>query len=121
MSRINFEGLGSNNSVDSFFTSIKKDKQPSAQRVRVASASALSGFTFVGKNTLVHTSQQDFWKLGQDSDGFYVEKLVEDNNGPVEGLFLYQFTLTPKTRKAPNGQKATARDSFGRFKDFFYQ
>lgn len=101
MSRINFEGLGSNNSVDSFFASTKKDKQASSQKVRVASASALSGFTFVGKNTLVHTSQQDFWKLGQDSEGFYVEKMVDDNNGPVEGLFLTRSVLIRRLGRHP--------------------
>jgi hypothetical protein len=45
----------------------------------------LIGFSRVAEDTLIHLSQQDFWKLGQDNDGYFIERLVDDSGGPVKG------------------------------------
>jgi len=69
--------LDNSSGIDDFFVS-------QAKRTRVASISDLSGYMFLSANKLVHIAQQDFWKLGHDENGFYVERLVEDNEGPVQ-------------------------------------
>ncbi len=51
--------------------------------VRIASASDLNGFARVAHDKLVHLSQQDFWKIGQDKEGFFIERLVDDGSGPL--------------------------------------
>jgi hypothetical protein len=75
----------SSSSIDEFFS--PPVRLASSGRVRISSASQLAGFGRVAgaDDQLVHLSQQDFWKLGQDSDGYFIERLVNDDNGPVVG------------------------------------
>lgn len=72
----------SSSSVDDFpfITSIKKT---AGGKVRVANLNDLGGFRVAGDDTLVRLSQKDFWKLGQDENGFFIERLVDDDSGPI--------------------------------------
>ena len=75
----------SSSSIDDFFSSPRPVVKTAAGKTRIASLQVLSGFHFLSSDTLVRTSQQDFWKLGQDADGFFIERLVSDDEGPVKG------------------------------------
>ncbi len=69
-------------SIDAFFTSERSvDSNPI--RYRIASDQIPSGFEIIANDTLVRVSKQDFWKIGQDGDGFFIERLVDDAEGPV--------------------------------------
>lgn len=77
----------SSSSIDDFFTSkpvVRKASSPQG-RVRIANAHQLAGFQLVAEDQLVHLSQKDFWHLGKDDQGFYIERLVDDDGGPVQG------------------------------------
>lgn len=67
----------SGSSIDDFFKS-------DSSRKRVASVSDLSSFMFLSSDKLVHLAQKDFWHLGYDEEGFFIERLVEDEKGPVK-------------------------------------
>lgn len=54
-------------------------------KVRVASLDQLVGMSRVSADVLVRHAQQDFWQIGQDEDGYFIERLVDDNSGPVRG------------------------------------
>jgi hypothetical protein len=41
--------------------------------------SDLRGFHFIAEDTLVHLAKKDFWKLGQDENGHFIERLIDDN------------------------------------------
>ncbi len=78
-------------SIDESFWKSDKPKEASkpvqkvaSGRIRVASAGQLAGFHFISSDQLVRLSQKDFWQLGQDSDGYYIERLVSDDEGPVD-------------------------------------
>jgi hypothetical protein len=78
----------SSSSIDDIFTSTPRTSRvaSSGGRIRVASSGDLAGFAQIGTDTLVHLSQQDFWKLAQDEDGnYFIERLVEDDSVPVRG------------------------------------
>jgi hypothetical protein len=75
----------SSSSVDDFFKPSPGLKTASNGKLRVANLSHLAGFRIVAEDQLVRISQNDFWKLGQDTDGYYIERLVEDTDGPVRG------------------------------------
>lgn len=87
MSKIDITDLRfSSSSIDDFFVDRPaRTKVASAGKVRVASLHALAGFERVAADTLVRVSQQDFWKLGQDDEGFFIERLVDDSSSPVKG------------------------------------
>ncbi len=70
----------SSSSIDDVFM-----PQKTATRLRVADSSVAALQVAAGKDPLIHIAQNDFWKLGHDSEGFYVERLVEDDQGPVGG------------------------------------
>lgn len=74
----------SSSSIDEFFGKEPERKHTSSVKVRVANVNSLSGFKVVSADTLVHISQQDFWKLGKDNEGYFIERLVEDNEGPIK-------------------------------------
>ena len=67
----------SGSGIDDFFKS-------SNTKRRVANVIDLNEFLFVGSDKLVHLAQQDFWHLGYDEQGFFIERLVEDDKGPVK-------------------------------------
>jgi hypothetical protein len=56
-----------------------------ATRIRIGSLRDLAGFSHIAEDTLVHLSQQDFWHIGKDNDGYFIERLVDDTDGPVAG------------------------------------
>jgi len=74
----------SGSSIDAFFAPQPRVASAIVGKVRVADLSHLAGFQHVSEDTLVRLSQQDFWKLGKDDQGYYVERLVEDGEGPVK-------------------------------------
>lgn len=76
----------SSSSIDDAFNPPPVRVASNSPRLRIASASQLAGFVRVADDKLVHLSQQDFWKLGKDSEGFYIERLVDDSEGPIDGL-----------------------------------
>lgn len=74
----------SGSSVDDFFSPPSQTRQRSASgRIRIGSVHELAGFHFLADDKLVRLSQKDFWRLGQDSDGYFIERLVSDDDGPV--------------------------------------
>lgn len=79
----------SSSSFDDFLTPRKPPApQPhvASGRVRVGSLADIPrlGFAFVASDTLVRTSKQDFWRLSQDDQGHFIERLVSDDEGPVQ-------------------------------------
>jgi hypothetical protein len=79
----------SSSSIDDFFAHkpiVRKASQtgPSG-KIRIASVHQLAGFQLVAEDQLVHLSQQDFWHLGKDKEGYFIERLVDDDQGPVVG------------------------------------
>ncbi len=84
MSGIKFEDFRcSSSSIDDFFAKPKPIRTASVGKVRVAGLSQLAGFSVVSEDTLVRVSQNDFWKLGQDNEGYFIERLVNDDDGPL--------------------------------------
>jgi hypothetical protein len=83
MSKPNIEDFRfSSSSVDDFFQA-NKPRLASGGVIRIAKLSDLSDFQIVAGDKLVHLSKSDFWKLGQDEDGHFIERLVNDDSGPV--------------------------------------
>jgi len=74
----------SSSSVDDFF-SRPNGLKTASNLVRIASVSQLAGFNITAEDQLIRISQQDMWKLGHDDDGYYIERLVDDSNGPITG------------------------------------
>lgn len=75
----------SSSSVDDFFTDSAAKKVASTGKIRIANVHQLEGFQVLSADKLVHLSQQDFWHIGQDSEGFFIERLVDDSDGPISG------------------------------------
>lgn len=81
----------SSSSFDDFFAkgtpspAVRSASSKGPVRHRVASLRQLAGFHRVADDTLVRVSQKDFWKLGQDGEGYFIERLVSDDEGPVKG------------------------------------
>lgn len=76
----------SSSSVDDFFATPQAPAgRVASGRIRVSGMRDLVGFVRVADDKLVRLSQKDFWKLGQDDDGHYIERLVSDDKGPVQG------------------------------------
>lgn len=71
--------------ADYFASGRSPTRVASTGRIRVASLDQLAGMTRVSADVLVRHAQQDFWQIGQDEDGFYIERLVDDGQGPVKG------------------------------------
>jgi hypothetical protein len=71
-------------SIDCFFArEAPKPRVASSGKIRIANMRDLIGFNRVATDTLVHVSQQDFWRISQDSEGHFIERLVDDDSGPV--------------------------------------
>jgi len=78
----------SSSAIDDFFGSpepVKRVASMQQGKIRVGSLHQLAGFQIVAEDTLVRLSQQDFWKLGKDDGGFFIERLVDDETGPIKG------------------------------------
>jgi hypothetical protein len=88
MSTYNINNLRfSSSSVDDFFgrPSRPSGLKTASSLIRIASVSQLAGFNITAEDRLIRVSQQDMWKLGHDDDGYYIERLVDDSNGPITG------------------------------------
>jgi hypothetical protein len=80
--------VNASSSIDEFFKSPRHSSVASSiqNKIRMASADQIpSGFVRIASDSLVRLSQQDFWKVGQDDSGFFIERLVDDEDGPVAG------------------------------------
>jgi hypothetical protein len=75
----------SSSSVDDFPSPDSSTIRSASGRVRIASLNDLGGFRVAEDDTLIRISQKDFWKLGQDENGFFIERLVDDDLGPILG------------------------------------
>lgn len=75
----------SSSSVDDFFVDGASKKVASTGKIRIANVQQLEGFQVLSADKLVHLSQQDFWHIGQDAEGFFIERLVDDSDGPISG------------------------------------
>lgn len=73
--------FGSSSALDDAFD----HKEPAPLKRRVSSVTSIPGFLHVAGDTLIHIAKQDFWKIGYDEEGPYIECLVEDPNTPVRG------------------------------------
>jgi len=80
MSSLNIS-FGSTSSLDDAFGG----PRPVAPRKRVSNVQNIPGFIQVASDTLIHIAQQDFWKIGYDQEGPYIECLIEDPNTPFRG------------------------------------
>jgi len=70
----------SGSSIDSFMSAGRR-----VERIRVADVTSLASHGVTAGDPLIHIAQNDFWKLGHDAEGFFIERLVDDNSGPVGG------------------------------------
>ncbi len=77
----------SSSAIDDFFTSRPAVRIASQVqgKVRISNLHQLAEFQLIAEDQLVHLSQQDFWHLGKDDKGYFIERLVDDDNGPVQG------------------------------------
>ena len=75
----------SSSAIDDFFKPRQTIKVASIGKVRISGVNQLEGFQILADNKLVRLSQQDFWKLGQDSEGHFIERLVDDSSNPIQG------------------------------------
>lgn len=88
MTKLKIEDIRfSSSSIDDFFLKhpVSASRIASSGKIRISSLQQLVGYRRIASDKLVHMSQQDFWKLGQDDDGHYIERLVSDDDGPVVG------------------------------------
>jgi hypothetical protein len=75
----------SSSSIDEAFKDHSRTASRSSNKIRVASVNDLHGFAKVAGNNLVRISENDFWKLGTDDEGYFIERLVDDTDGPIKG------------------------------------
>ncbi len=73
----------SSSSVDDFFSDLRPASRVASGRIRIAGLQQLAGFEMLSDDKLVRLSQKDFWKLGRDDEGYFIERLVDDDAGPV--------------------------------------
>lgn len=87
MSKLEIEDVRfSSSAIDDFFAGPPAPRTASRPgKIRLSSLRQLVGFRHVASDTLVHLSQQDFWQLGEDDEGHFIERLVSDDDGPVRG------------------------------------
>lgn len=53
-------------------------------KTRISSLDQLVGMTRVASNVLIRHAQNDFWEIGEDENGFFIERLVDDTLSPVK-------------------------------------
>lgn len=75
----------SSSAIDAFFNPAPPPRVAASGKMRIGNLQELVGFSHVSSDTLVHLSQQDFWQLGKDQEGFFIERLVDDSMHPVKG------------------------------------
>jgi len=83
MSDFKFEDFKfSSSAIDDFFDP-PEPRVASGDVIRVTSIRDLAGFQRVANDKLIHLSKRDFWRLGQDEEGHFIERLVNDDDGPI--------------------------------------
>lgn len=87
MSSLKIEDFVFSSGALEFEPTNSKVKVASSNKIRIASLNQAinSGFQIVSNDTLIRTSQKDFWKIGEDEDGPFIERLVSDDEGPIKG------------------------------------
>lgn len=73
----------SSSSIDEFFKP-EPAVRVSSGKMRVADISHLAGFQFIADDKLIRTSKLDFWELKEDQEGYFIERLVSDDDGPIK-------------------------------------
>jgi hypothetical protein len=58
---------------------------PKMARKMVASVGDLANFHRLSAETLVHKSERDLWALKKGDDGYFIERLFDDNGEPLKG------------------------------------
>ena len=72
--------------LDSLFEREKHILTPhKTGRTKVASIKDIDKFIRLSSDTLIHKSDRDLWSLKKEGDGFYVERLFDDNGEPLRG------------------------------------
>ena len=85
MSTPKIEGIRfSSSSIDEFFSDLKPEVRTASKKIRISGLHRLAGFEVVSDDRLVRVSQKDFWRLGEDDNGYFIERLVDDDKGPVK-------------------------------------
>ena len=56
-----------------------------ATMVRVGSVQQLQPFTRISAETLVNKATNDLWALKKDTDGYFIQRLFEDDGSPLKG------------------------------------
>jgi hypothetical protein len=78
----------SSSAVDDFFHPRTASESPSTQagagKIRIAGLHQLAGFEPIADDKLVRLSKMDFWRLGEDDDGPFIERLVDDTISEYE-------------------------------------
>lgn len=74
----------SSSSIDDFFSDLTHVTRVASSRIRISGLHRLAGFEIISKDKLIRISKKDFWKLGHDDQGYFIERLVNDDEGPVE-------------------------------------
>ncbi len=78
----------SSSSIDDFFISnnSKRYHIASIGKIRISNLRQIesAGFKFVSSDKLIRISKKDFWRLGEDQDGPFIERLVSDDDGPIK-------------------------------------
>ena len=75
----------SSSSIDEFFSDLKPEVRTASKKVRISGLHRLAGFEVLSDDKLVRISQKDFWRLGEDESGYFIERLVDDDKGPIPG------------------------------------
>ncbi len=77
----------SSSSIDDFFiqNDSKRYRIASTGKIRVSNLRQIesAGFKFISSDKLIRISKKDFWRLGEDQDGPFIERLVSDDEGPI--------------------------------------
>lgn len=63
---------------------VPQTKKASVRR-KVGSISDLNGFIRASSDTLVHKSTNDLWALRQEGEGYFIERLFNDDGAPLKG------------------------------------
>lgn len=78
----------SSSAVDDFFhprtASVASSTSRGPKRIRIAGLHQLAGFESVSDDKLVRLSKMDFWRLGEDEEGPFIERLVDDTINECE-------------------------------------
>lgn len=71
----------SSSAIDDFFNPVvlKPSVRSASRKIRIAGLHQLAGFESISDDKLVRLSKMDFWRLGEDEEGPFIERLVGDD------------------------------------------